>query len=104
MLNNLTHDQFFNGFYMEKRGPQITHLSFADDIIIFTYGSRTSLQKIMDILQAYEDTSGQLINKIKSHFMTSPCAFQCTIKRVQQVTGFSKNESPITYLGCPLYT
>lgn len=43
MLNNLTHDQFFNGFYMERNGPQINHLSFADDVIIFTSGTRASL-------------------------------------------------------------
>nr|XP_016490751.1 PREDICTED: uncharacterized protein LOC107810475 [Nicotiana tabacum] len=43
MLNKLTHDKFFNGFYMEKRGPQVKHLSFADDIIIFTSGGRASL-------------------------------------------------------------
>ncbi|XP_019240872.1 PREDICTED: uncharacterized protein LOC109220861 [Nicotiana attenuata] len=104
MLNNMTHDQFFNGFYMERRGPQITHLSFADDIIIFTSGSRYSLHKIMGILQAYEQTSGQLINKNKSHFMVSPSAFQSTSRRVTQITGFSRKNSPITYLGCPLYT
>ncbi|XP_019258156.1 PREDICTED: uncharacterized protein LOC109236426 [Nicotiana attenuata] len=104
MLNNLTHDQFFNGFYMEKRGPQVTHLSFADDIIIFTSGRRASLQKIMNILEGYEQTSGQLINKNKSHFMTSPSAFPYTIRRNQQITGFSRKDSPLTYLGCPLYT
>ncbi|XP_070045620.1 uncharacterized protein [Nicotiana tomentosiformis] len=49
MLNNLTQDQFFNGFYMERRGPQVNHLSFADDIIIFTSGGRASLQKIMEV-------------------------------------------------------
>ncbi|XP_019224305.1 PREDICTED: uncharacterized protein LOC109205994 [Nicotiana attenuata] len=104
MLNNLTHDQFFNGFYMERRGPQITHLSFADDIIIFTSGSTYSLQKIMDTLQSYENTSGQLINKNKSHFMTSSSAFPYTIRRIKQITGFTRKESPLTYLGCPLYT
>lgn len=75
MLNGITHEQFFNGFYMERRGPQVTRLSFADDIIIFTSGGRASLKKFMDILHAYENTSGKLINKNKSHFMTSPCAF-----------------------------
>ncbi|XP_019255054.1 PREDICTED: uncharacterized protein LOC109233627 [Nicotiana attenuata] len=108
MLNNLSHDQFFNGFYMEKRGPQVTHLSFADDVIIFTSGCRTSLTKIMKILQDYEQISGQQINKKKSHFMTAPSAFQHSNRRIQQVTGFTRKDSvkdsPITYLGCPLYT
>nr|XP_033511967.1 uncharacterized protein LOC117276725 [Nicotiana tomentosiformis] len=89
---------------MEKRGPQINHLSFANDIIIFTSGGRTSLQKIMRILDNYEDISGQQINRHKSHFITSPCAFPATIRRVQDVTDFTNKESPLTYLGFPLYT
>nr|XP_016469034.1 PREDICTED: uncharacterized protein LOC107791464 [Nicotiana tabacum] len=103
MLNNLTHDQFFNGLYIEWRDPQINHLTFADDIIIFTSGGRASLQKIMEILNNYEHTSRQQINRQKSHFMVSPPAFPATIRGVQQITGFTKKESPITYMGCPLY-
>ncbi|KAK6803270.1 hypothetical protein RDI58_001054 [Solanum bulbocastanum] len=34
-LNRLHQNPLYHGFYMEKRGPQINHLSFADDIIIF---------------------------------------------------------------------
>ncbi|XP_019235849.1 PREDICTED: uncharacterized protein LOC109216174 [Nicotiana attenuata] len=92
------------GFYMEKRGPQINHLSFVDDIIIFTSGRRTSLRKIMWILSNYEKTSGQLINKHKSQFMTASYALPSAIRRIQEVTGFSRRDSPLTYLGCPLYT
>ncbi|XP_019262748.1 PREDICTED: uncharacterized protein LOC109240551 [Nicotiana attenuata] len=104
MLNSLNHDQLFNGFYMEKRGPQINHLSFADDIIIFTSGKRTSLRKIMWILKNYEDTSGQLINRQKSHFMTASNALPTTIRRIQEETSFTIKDLPLTYLGCPLYT
>ncbi|XP_070045641.1 uncharacterized protein [Nicotiana tomentosiformis] len=46
MLNNLNHDQFFNDFYMQRRGPQINHLSFADDIIISTSGGRSTIRRI----------------------------------------------------------
>ncbi|XP_019235632.1 PREDICTED: uncharacterized protein LOC109215963 [Nicotiana attenuata] len=93
----------FHGFYMEKRGPQINRLSFAVDIIIFTSGRRTSLRKIMWILSNYESTSGQLINRHKSHFMTAPCAMPSAVRRIQRETGFSGKDSPLTYLGCPLY-
>ncbi|XP_019254952.1 PREDICTED: uncharacterized protein LOC109233518 [Nicotiana attenuata] len=92
------------GFYIEKRGPQINHLSFADDIIIFTSGGRTSLRKIMWILRNYEKTSGQLIYKHKSQFMNTSCALPSAIRRIQEVTSFSRRDSPLTYLGCPLYT
>ncbi|XP_060200410.1 uncharacterized protein LOC132628664 [Lycium barbarum] len=46
MLNNLVLDENFTGYYRPKKGSIITHLAFADDIILFT--------------------SGQMINKHKS--------------------------------------
>ncbi|MEQ5253585.1 hypothetical protein, partial [Escherichia coli] len=42
--------------------PTITHLAFADDILIFANGSRKSLQNIKATLQEYEQASGQKIN------------------------------------------
>ncbi|XP_019265849.1 PREDICTED: uncharacterized protein LOC109243378 [Nicotiana attenuata] len=103
MLNMLTNDQFFNGFYMQRRDPQINHLSFADDIIIFSSGSRSSLKRIMWILKTYEDISGKQINKSKSHFMTAACVRQSTVRKIHSLTGFTRKASPLTYLGCPLY-
>ncbi|XP_019237809.1 PREDICTED: uncharacterized protein LOC109217963 [Nicotiana attenuata] len=70
---------------------------------VIVNGTRSSLQRIMWILNNYENTSGQQINRHKSHFMSSPRAFQSTIRRVQSITGFTKKTSPLTYLGCPLY-
>ncbi|KAK4724025.1 hypothetical protein R3W88_026804 [Solanum pinnatisectum] len=57
----------------------------------------------MSILEEYEHTSDQLINKEKSHFTIPSNTSQNIIDRIQEVTGFSKKDSPITYLGCPMY-
>ncbi|XP_055826362.1 uncharacterized protein LOC129894731 [Solanum dulcamara] len=91
------------GFFMAKRGPQINHLSFADDVIIFSSGRAQTLQLIMETLHTYESTSGQLINRDKSQFMVPSNAFNSTVRRIKKVTGFRQKDSPITYLGCPLY-
>ena len=37
MLNNIYNNPVYKGFHMEPKGPQIIHLSFADDVIIFYY-------------------------------------------------------------------
>ncbi|XP_019228142.1 PREDICTED: uncharacterized protein LOC109209335 [Nicotiana attenuata] len=103
MLNNLTHDELFNAFYMERRGPQINHLGFADDVINFTYGTKNSLNRIMTILRDCENTSGQKINNSKSHFMVPSCVFHYNVTRIQQIIGFTREDSPLIYLGCPLY-
>ncbi|XP_055814323.1 uncharacterized protein LOC129883750 [Solanum dulcamara] len=103
LMNNLHHHPQFHGFYMAKHGPQINHLSFADDIIIFSSGRKQTLNLIMDTLATYERISGQLINKHKSHFMIPSNAFKSTVLRIKRIRGFNQKNSPITYLGCPIY-
>lgn len=105
LMNNLHQHQhqLYKGFHMDYRGPQINHLSFTDDVIIFTFGIKTSLQLIMKTLSTYELVSDQLINRDKIHFMIPGETPQDTIDRIRDTTGFNEKESPITYLGCPLY-
>ncbi|KAK4707107.1 hypothetical protein R3W88_033321 [Solanum pinnatisectum] len=103
MLNLIHQNPMYRGFRMKQKGPQIKHLSFADDVIIFTSTDRHSMKIIMNTLKEYEHTSDQLINKEKSHFMIPSNTSQNIIDSIQEVTGFSKKDSPITYLGCPLY-
>ncbi|WMV32723.1 hypothetical protein MTR67_026108 [Solanum verrucosum] len=95
MLNSLHQIPSYKGYFMEPKGPKINHLSFANDIIIFASTERQSLKHIMDNLKEYEQTSGQLINRGKSHFMVPD-------KTPQDILHTIKN-SPLTYLGCPLY-
>lgn len=54
--------------YCSSAPMTISHLSFADDIVIFANGSRSSLQRLMGFLHHYEAVSGQLISQAKSRF------------------------------------
>lgn len=54
LMNNLHGNPQYHGFYMEARGPQINHLSFADDVIIFASGRKNTLKLIMKTLSTYE--------------------------------------------------
>lgn len=40
----------------------VSHLVFADDVIIFTNGAKPSLQKILMFLQEYDIVSGHQVN------------------------------------------
>lgn len=55
MLNNLKNNPKFRGFYMNPQGPQITHLSFADDTIIECSSLKQSLKIVLDTLDMYEN-------------------------------------------------
>nr|XP_004237272.1 uncharacterized protein LOC101266714 [Solanum lycopersicum] len=102
-LNLVHHNHLYRGFSMEKKGPQINHLSFADDIIIFTSTDRRSLNLIMRIIEDYEKVSDQKVNKDKSFFMVTSKTSQYIIGDIKLVTSFCMKNSPIHYLGCPLY-
>ncbi|XP_059292008.1 uncharacterized protein LOC132045445 [Lycium ferocissimum] len=102
-LNNLLLNPNFIPFTMNRNGPQITHLAYADDIVIFSSGNTKSVKLVMKQIVKYERVSGQLVNPDKSCFLTCPktCAYR--INRLRKCTGFMDKEFPFTYLGCPIY-
>ncbi|EOY20267.1 Uncharacterized protein TCM_045622 [Theobroma cacao] len=81
----------------------ISHLSFADDIVIFTNGCRSSLQKILNFLQEYEQVSGQQVNHQKSCFITANGYALSRRQIISHTTGFHHKTLPVTYLGAPLH-
>ncbi|KAK6782003.1 hypothetical protein RDI58_019799 [Solanum bulbocastanum] len=102
-LNRLHNHPDYHGFFMERKGPQVNHLSFADDIILFTSGRQKTLQLVMQTLNVYEKTSGQQVNKDKSHFIIHSSTFTSTRDRIKKVTGYKQKEGSTIYLGCPLF-
>lgn len=69
-LNRLNGNNQFIGFSMSNKGPKINHFSYADDLILFSSGDRKSIRLLMNVLEDYQDASGQQINKEKSFFLT----------------------------------
>ncbi|XP_070002802.1 uncharacterized protein [Nicotiana sylvestris] len=65
-LNSLHTNLYFCRFGIPKWSPKINHLSYTDDTIIFCLSDETSLRLVMEVLKAYESSSGQLVNKAKS--------------------------------------
>lgn len=54
-------------FYHHPRGaPIISHFFYADDIVIFENGGKTTIKKIAEILNQYGEWSKQEVNKRKS--------------------------------------
>lgn len=104
MLNDLSYRIGYKGFHMNSNGPQINHLSFADDSILFCNGSKRPLEMILRVLKTYEDVSGQLMNKDKSCFTVAANTNTITITRIKRITSMNHQQFPIKYLGCPLIT
>ncbi|XP_026419530.1 uncharacterized protein LOC113315470 [Papaver somniferum] len=51
---------------VNRKGIHPIHLMFADDVFIFTNGSKRCLNNLLHFLKQYQDSSGQIINRSKS--------------------------------------
>ncbi|XP_075099497.1 uncharacterized protein LOC142176265 [Nicotiana tabacum] len=102
-LNALHTNLYFCGFGMPKWIPKINHLAYADDMIIFSSSDETSLMLIMQVLKAYENASGQLVNKTKSAVYLHHLTDMEVVGKVERITGIHRNDFPIIYLGCPIF-
>ncbi|XP_059306377.1 uncharacterized protein LOC132057790 [Lycium ferocissimum] len=102
-LNSLHEDTAFKGYGMPKWSPQINHLSYADDTILFCSADPVSLKKMMKILRDYEKTSGQLVNNDKSSFNVHEKVPAALVNRIKRKTGMRKGSFLFTYLGCPVF-
>ena len=79
----------------------ITHLCFADDLFLFSYGDPWSVQILKDSLEEFGDATGLWPNKDKSS------VFFCKVtndnqKLIKDIMGFRSGTLPVKYLGVPL--
>nr|XP_009784530.1 PREDICTED: uncharacterized protein LOC104232953 [Nicotiana sylvestris] len=102
-LNALHHNLYFCGFGIPKWSPKINHLAYADDAIIFSSSNDTSLRLIMEVLNAYEAASGQLINKAKSAIYVHHSTSDEIVRKIEGITGIQRKDFPFIYLGCPIF-
>ena len=65
MLNKAAEARQFD-YHPQCRELKLTHLSFADDIFVFTNGSLKSLRGILSVMEQFAGISGLHINAAKS--------------------------------------
>lgn len=85
------------GFHPMASSPQITHLAFADDLMIFFDGEKGSLQNIADTLDIFSAWSSLTMNRGKTEL------FIAGLNQVEaddiSTLGFSLGSLPVRYLG-----
>lgn len=90
-------------YHQHCHKTKLTHLSFADDLLIFVDGSIESVQRVVQILHEFEKRSGLAVSMQKSSFFASGLTDQ-EISTIQVSTGMSCGSLPMRYLGVPLCT
>lgn len=90
------------GFKVGRDEVSISHLLYADDILIFTNGTESSLSQVMTLLRAYERSSRQPFSQAKSRYCIHD-KYQRRSTIISRVTGLNRGSFPLIYLGVPIF-
>jgi hypothetical protein len=82
--------------------PQISHLQFADDLLIFSKANPTNAATILDCLASYQSWSGQKINYSKSGAIFSKNTAGQTSANLCHLLNLKKASPTTKHLGLPL--
>ncbi|KAL0423109.1 UNVERIFIED_CONTAM: putative mitochondrial protein [Sesamum radiatum] len=96
---NTTNSDF--NFHPRCEKLKITHLLFADDVMLFSRGDLPSIHILMECLQEFRDVSGLAVNTVKSNIFTAGIQDD-TLDEALAMTEFAKGHMPVRYLGIPL--
>lgn len=91
------------GYHPKCKESKLTHLCFADDLLIFTDGSPASVQGIINVLAEFQTLSGLAISPQKSCFFPSDLSPEESLA-IETQSGIPQGELLIRYLGLPLCT
>jgi len=100
MLSLVSQNPSFH-FHPKCKPLGITHLSFADDVMLLCRGDRSSVQILLQQLVLFGQTSGLDINTSKSSIYFSGVVVSLK-QAILLDTGFSEGSFPFRYLGVPL--
>lgn len=87
-------------YHPNAKPVDISHLMFADDVMVFYDGSSSSLHGIAETLDDFASWSGLEINQNKSELFTAGLSQQDDVASLSY--GFPVGMLPIRYLGLPL--
>ncbi|KAL0413880.1 UNVERIFIED_CONTAM: hypothetical protein Sradi_1589700 [Sesamum radiatum] len=92
-----------SGVRVVQNAPQISHLLFADDTVIYCKAVVEEVHCVKEVLKQYELASGQLINKEKSCMVFSKNTPFTRREEVSNIMEVRFDNVPTTYLGLPTF-
>lgn len=91
-----------HGIKVARAAPEITHLLFADDSLVFSRANKEEADRILNILKSYEVSSGQLVNYDKSEVSFSRNMQEEDKQMIQTRMSVKTVQNHSTYLGLPI--
>ncbi|GAA0162662.1 hypothetical protein LIER_18702 [Lithospermum erythrorhizon] len=88
-------------FHPKCQGAQITHLAFADDLMLFSYGDMASVDVLMTSVETFQGVSVLSFNPTKSSIFLAGVK-EDRKRSILERVGFPEGTFPVRYLGIPL--
>ncbi|CAL8991787.1 unnamed protein product [Prunus brigantina] len=85
-----------------RNGPNVSHLFFADDLVLFAEATPCQARVMKDCLDLFCSASGQTVNFAKSAIFCSPNTCKMVAKEIGAICGSPITEDLGKYLGLPL--
>lgn len=89
-------------FRFPKNGPPVSHLLFADDVLLFTKARSSQARKVSSILEKFGQASGLKVNVNKSRAFFSAGVPPAKARKSTQITQIREAKTLEKYLGFPL--
>lgn len=105
LINGLIHkaaaSKEIHGLKVARTAPQLSHLFFADDSLLFSRATPNEASKILKILDTYQQASGQVVNLDKSEASFSRNVRLEVKNMICNMMGAKAVEAQSRYLGFP---
>lgn len=85
-----------------RSGPEISHLMFADELLLFGKATEENMHSIVNTLDAFCSISGQMVITKKMYVFFSKNVHNTTRNKLARISGFKVSASMGRYLGVPL--
>jgi len=84
--------------------PSISHLLFADDVLLFSHAAFKQCQVVLDTMKQFCACSGMLVNEQKSRVYLSPCTRHLHREALRRRLHLFLTSDFACYLGVPLHS
>ncbi|KAL0747330.1 hypothetical protein Bca101_029332 [Brassica carinata] len=89
------------GYHPYCKELSITHLCFADDVLVFSDGKKSSIEGVLTVFKEFPMMSGLSISLEKSTLFLAGVKEDAAVKILDQFP-FEAGSLPVRYLGLPL--
>lgn len=90
---------FYSGYKINRWAPSVSHIMFADDIMLFGNTDTRTIKSISTVLHQYYNVSGQLVNYSKSSIHFSKIVPDTYVDEIIQELGVKRMAKEEKYLG-----